>query len=88
MVKTFGYKTRGDGTKLVRVLDVKVDENGNPLWKEETFVAENGKILKVMSLVPTGFKIRKVGTDELYPVAIDVKDAPFSYEETTVPVDA
>lgn len=29
-----------------------------------------------------GFKIRKVGTDEIYDEAIDVENAPFVYEET------
>jgi hypothetical protein len=30
-----------------------------------------------------GFKIRKVGTDEVYDEAIDVEGAPYIYEETT-----
>ena len=29
-----------------------------------------------------GFKIRKVGTNEVYDEAIDVYGAPFTYEET------
>lgn len=29
-----------------------------------------------------GFKIRKIGTDEIYDEAIDVIGAPFAYEET------
>ena len=29
-----------------------------------------------------GFKIRKVGTDEIYEEAIDVVSAPFAYQET------
>ena len=28
------------------------------------------------------FKIRKVGTDEIYDEAIDVETAPYEYEET------
>lgn len=31
--------------------------------------------------------IRKVGTDELYEVAIDVEDAPYTYEETDIPIE-
>jgi hypothetical protein len=31
------------------------------------------------------FKIRKVGTDEIYDAAIDVLD--FQYEETDIPLD-
>lgn len=34
-----------------------------------------------------GFKIRKVGTDEIYDEAIDVENAPFTYEETDIPID-
>lgn len=30
-----------------------------------------------------GYYIRKVGTDEVYSVAIDVEDAQYTYEETT-----
>jgi hypothetical protein len=29
-----------------------------------------------------GFMIRKVGTDEIYDEAIDIENAPFTYEET------
>lgn len=34
------------------------------------------------TIIPTGFKIRKVGTDEFYDEAIDIENAPFTYEET------
>jgi hypothetical protein len=34
-----------------------------------------------------GMQIRKVGTDEIYDEAIDVADAPFTYEETDMPVE-
>ncbi len=30
-----------------------------------------------------GLKIRKVGTDEIYDEAIDIKGSGFNYEETT-----
>jgi hypothetical protein len=33
------------------------------------------------------FKIRKIGTTEVYDEAIDVANAPFSYEETAEPID-
>lgn len=39
------------------------------------------------TIIPTGFKIRKAGTDELYDEAIDVEGAPFAYEETDIPVE-
>lgn len=29
-----------------------------------------------------GLKIKKVGTDEIYDDAIDIEDAPYTYEET------
>lgn len=35
-----------------------------------------------------GFKIYKIGTDEIYDEAIDVENALFTYEETDIPVDA
>lgn len=34
-----------------------------------------------------GFKIRKVGTDEIYDDAIDIDNTPYAYEETNIPVD-
>jgi hypothetical protein len=37
--------------------------------------------------IPTGFMIRKAGTDEIYSEAIDVEDAPFTYEETDIPIE-
>ena len=33
-----------------------------------------------------GLQIRKVGTDEIYDEAIDVENAPYTYEETELPV--
>lgn len=33
-----------------------------------------------------GFLIRKVGTDEVYEEAIDVSDAPFTYEESNISI--
>ena len=70
MILPFDYRTREDGEKLVRQLDVEVDENGEPLL--------DGK----NQPIPTGFKIRKVGTDELYDEAVDVENSGFVYEET------
>ena len=31
--------------------------------------------------------IHKIGTDEYYAEAVDVENAPWSYEETDIPVD-
>lgn len=32
--------------------------------------------------------INKVGTEEIYAEAIDVEDAPFTYEETNIPIES
>ena len=32
-------------------------------------------------------KIRKVGTDEIYDEAIDIESAPYTYEETDIPIE-
>lgn len=34
-----------------------------------------------------GLQIRKVGTDEVYDEAIDIENAPFTYEETDIPIE-
>lgn len=35
-----------------------------------------------------GMYIRKVGTEELYDMAIDLLDSPFEYEETDIPIES
>ena len=35
-----------------------------------------------------GLKIRKVGTDEVYDEAIDIENAPYTYEETDEPIES
>lgn len=35
-----------------------------------------------------GFFIRKVGTDEVYSEAIDVENAPYTYEETDEKIES
>ena len=35
----------------------------------------------------SGMKIRKVGTDEVYDEAVDVKGSGYQYEETDTPVE-
>ena len=34
-----------------------------------------------------GYYIQKVGTEEVYAEAIDVEDATYTYEETTIPLN-
>ena len=75
MILPFDYRIREDGVKLIRRLDVEVDENGEALL--------DGK----KQPIPTGFKIHKVGTDEIYDEAIDIENAPFEYEETDIPIE-
>ena len=36
---------------------------------------------------PTYYMIHKIGTGEYYDLAIDVESAPWSYEETDIPVE-
>ena len=75
MVIKESHSTREDGVKLVRTLDAVVDENGKPVLDEE------GK------LIPTGFLIRKLGTQQTYAEAIDVEYARYRYVETQTPIE-
>ena len=34
-----------------------------------------------------GMQIRKVGTDEVYDEAIDIENAPYTYEETDIRIE-
>ena len=40
-----------------------------------------------ITVIPSGYMIHKIGTEEYYAEAIDVENAPWSYEETDIPVD-
>ena len=40
-----------------------------------------------VTVIPSGYMIHKIGTEEYYAEAIDVETAPWSYEETDIPVD-
>jgi hypothetical protein len=87
MIFPFDYRIREDGVKLIRRLDVKTDSFGVPLMESKTVIDENGNTKIVSEPVPTGFKIRKLGTEDLYDEAIDVENAPYFYEETNVPIE-
>lgn len=81
MIITKYYDTRDDGVILYRRIDALVNENNEP-------IDETGRVLKdEEELVPTGYKIHKIGTEEYYDGAIDVENAPFQYEETTIPIE-
>lgn len=74
MIITKYYDTREDGVKLYRTVDVVVDEDGEPILDENE------------QFIPTGFKIHKVGTNQIYDDAIDVAGATFVYETTDIPI--
>ena len=72
------FRTRSDGVNPYRRIDALVNENNEP-------VDETGRVLKdEEELVPTGYKIHKIGTEEYYDEAIDVENTLFKYEETTI----
>lgn len=48
--------------------------------------ADGVKLVRTYS--DQGLLIRKVGTEEVYDLAIDVQDAGFEYEETEAPIEA
>lgn len=52
--------------------------------KRHTTRADGVKLVRTYS--DQGLRIRKVGTEEVYDEAIDVKDAGFEYEETETPI--
>lgn len=35
-----------------------------------------------------GVQIRKIGTEEIYDEAVDIESAPYTYEETNIPVES
>lgn len=54
---------------------------------KEFYRVRNDGVTLWRTLSNDGFKIRKVGTNEVYDEAIDVEGAPFYYEETTEKVE-
>lgn len=75
MIVTKLFMTRKDGVDLYKRIDALVDKNGEPVEDKKG------------NLIPTGFKIRKIGTDEVYDEAIDVDGTPYTYEETDIPIE-
>ena len=53
--------------------------------KTEDLIINGYRFTKTYS--DEGFKIRKVGTDEIYDEAIDIDGAGFEYEETNIVID-
>lgn len=54
---------------------------------KEFYRTRNDGVNLYLTRSDAGVKIRKVGTEEIYTEAIDVQDAPFTYEETDIPVE-
>lgn len=48
--------------------------------KEDLILDDGRRFVKTYS--DAGFKIRKIGTDEVYGEAIDIPDSGYTYEET------
>lgn len=46
---------------------------------------DNVKLYKTYS--DKNYKIQKVGTNEIYDEAIDIENAPYTYEETTEKIE-
>lgn len=63
---------REDGVKLVKRYDAVI-----------VGYDENGSPI----YEPSGYKIRKVGTEELYNSATDIENDPYEYEETDIPIE-
>lgn len=51
--------------------------------KKQFYRTRNDGVKLYRSFSDSGVKIRKVGTDEIYEMAVDVEGAAFQYEETT-----
>lgn len=58
------------------------------MLKREFYTTRSDGVNLYRTYSDEGFKIQKVGTDEVYDEAIDVEGAPFVYEELTIPINA
>lgn len=54
---------------------------------KEFYMTRKDSINLYKTYSDTNFYIRKVGTDEIYDIAIDVENATFIYEETDMPIE-
>ena len=83
VVKTF-YGTREDGRKLFKSFDALVDESGNPVKDNDGNYIPSGFKIQKFIVASKGKRIKK---DSPYNEAIDVKNAPYEYEPTDIPVE-
>ena len=52
---------------------------------KEFYITRNDGVNLYRTYSDANVKIHKLGTDEVYDEAIDVENAPYEYEETTLP---
>lgn len=73
MIVKVKHGIRADGKKLFRWYDAKT---------------ENGKIVRDENGVPipSGFMIRRIGSQKHYARVINVEHTPFRYKETGIPI--
>lgn len=55
--------------------------------KKEFYRTRSDGVNLYRSYSDKGVQIQKVGTDEVYDEAIDVENAPYTYEETDIPIE-
>ena len=72
MIVKEDFMIRKDGVQLIKRFDGKL----------KGYDSQGKPIYE-----PTGLMIRKVGTDDLYDVAIDVENATYKYVETNIPIE-
>lgn len=54
---------------------------------KEFFRTRNDGVNLYITKSTEGFKIRKVGTDEIYDEAVDVETSNYQYEETNLRIE-
>ena len=54
---------------------------------KEYYKTRNDGVNLYRTYSDAGFKIQKVGTDEVYDEAIDIQGSPYMYVETTEEID-
>lgn len=55
--------------------------------KREYYRTREDGVSLIRTYSDKGLKIRKVGTNEIYDEAIDVENAPYTYEEMDIPIE-
>ena len=55
---------------------------------KEFYKTRNDGVNLYRSYSDQNFQIHKIGTDEIYDEAIDLENAPYTYEETDIKVES